>query len=101
MSQLRQVHGAHLSIVARWLNKAINKVREALGDDADNPRFIETLPRRGYRFLAPLKQPAPEFPVIDNAKQPSDSSPVALKHEIPASRDNRKKLAYYTGALIG
>lgn len=33
------------------LNKAINKVRETLGDDADNPRFIETLPRRGYRFL--------------------------------------------------
>src|SRR6267154_2497938 len=36
------------------LNKAINKVREALGDDADNPRFVETLPRRGYRFLLPL-----------------------------------------------
>jgi TolB-like protein/DNA-binding winged helix-turn-helix (wHTH) protein/tetratricopeptide (TPR) repeat protein len=36
------------------LNKAINKVREALGDDADNPRFIETLPRRGYRFLGPV-----------------------------------------------
>jgi Tol biopolymer transport system component/DNA-binding winged helix-turn-helix (wHTH) protein len=36
------------------LNKAIGKVREALGDDADNPRFIETLPRRGYRFIAPI-----------------------------------------------
>jgi TolB-like protein/DNA-binding winged helix-turn-helix (wHTH) protein len=36
----------------RGLNKAINRVREALGDDADNPRFIETLPQRGYRFLA-------------------------------------------------
>lgn len=35
------------------LNTAINKLREALGDSADNPRFIETLPRRGYRFLAP------------------------------------------------
>src|ERR1700747_3100453 len=33
------------------LNTAINKLREALGDSADNPRFIETLPRRGYRFL--------------------------------------------------
>src|SRR5215831_4793918 len=33
------------------LNKAINKLREALGDSADNPRFIETLARRGYRFL--------------------------------------------------
>jgi DNA-binding winged helix-turn-helix (wHTH) protein/Flp pilus assembly protein TadD len=38
------------------LNKAINKVREALGDDADNPRFIETLPRRGYRFIAPVEE---------------------------------------------
>jgi eukaryotic-like serine/threonine-protein kinase len=38
------------------LNKAVNKVREALGDDADNPRFIETLPRRGYRFIAPMEK---------------------------------------------
>jgi DNA-binding winged helix-turn-helix (wHTH) protein len=34
------------------LNTAINKLREALGDSADNSRFIETLPRRGYRFIA-------------------------------------------------
>ena len=33
------------------LNTAINRIREALGDSADNPRFIETLPRRGYRFI--------------------------------------------------
>lgn len=38
----------------RGLNKAINKIREALGDSADNPRFVETLPRRGYRFIAPV-----------------------------------------------
>src|SRR6266849_10159838 len=36
------------------LNTAVNKLREALGDSADNPRFIETLPRRGYRFIAPV-----------------------------------------------
>ena len=36
------------------LNTAINKLRDALGDSADNPRFIETLPRRGYRFLVPV-----------------------------------------------
>src|SRR6266481_6049498 len=36
------------------LNTAINKLREALGDSADNPRFIETLPRRGYRFIVPV-----------------------------------------------
>src|ERR1700730_4463787 len=36
------------------LGTAINKIREALGDSAENPRFIETLPRRGYRFIAPV-----------------------------------------------
>ena len=41
------------------LNTAIKKIRTALGDSADNPRFIETVPRRGYRFLAPVK-----FPVV-------------------------------------
>lgn len=42
------------------LNKAISKLRRALGDSADNPRFVETLPRRGYRFLAPVAgAPAP------------------------------------------
>src|SRR5215475_8323846 len=40
------------------LNTAINKLREALGDSADNPRFIETLPRRGYRFLTPVTSDA-------------------------------------------
>ena len=44
------------------LNTAINKLREALGDSADNPRFIETLPRRGYRFLAPVSGDLRESP---------------------------------------
>jgi TolB-like protein/DNA-binding winged helix-turn-helix (wHTH) protein/Flp pilus assembly protein TadD len=37
------------------LNKAVNKVRDALGDSAENPRFVETVARRGYRFLAEVK----------------------------------------------
>src|SRR5215472_13260375 len=37
------------------VNTAINRLREALGDFADNPRFIGTLPRRGYRFIAPVE----------------------------------------------
>ncbi len=37
------------------LNTAINKLREVLGDTANNPRFVETLARRGYRFIAPVK----------------------------------------------
>jgi TolB-like protein/DNA-binding winged helix-turn-helix (wHTH) protein len=38
----------------RGLNRATNRLRESLGDEADSPRFIETLPRRGYRFIAPV-----------------------------------------------
>jgi DNA-binding winged helix-turn-helix (wHTH) protein/Tol biopolymer transport system component len=37
------------------LNVAVNRLREVLGDSASNPRFIETLPRRGYRFIAPVQ----------------------------------------------
>lgn len=37
------------------LNIAVTKIREALGDSADTPRFIETVPRRGYRFIAPVE----------------------------------------------
>src|SRR5215471_14465997 len=40
------------------LNIAINKVRDALGDDAAKPRFVETVPRRGYRFIAPVESVA-------------------------------------------
>src|ERR1700733_5955398 len=50
------------------LNKAINKIRHALGDSAESPRFVETIARRGYRFLAEVKVvdvapvPGPELP---------------------------------------
>lgn len=40
------------------LNSAMNKLREGLGDTAENPRFIETVPRRGYRFIAPVEMTA-------------------------------------------
>jgi TolB-like protein/DNA-binding winged helix-turn-helix (wHTH) protein/Tfp pilus assembly protein PilF len=41
------------------LNAAVNKLRDALGDDANNPRFIETIPRRGYRFIAVVESALP------------------------------------------
>ena len=49
------------------LGIAINKLREALGDSAENPRFVETLARRGYRFIAPILVDAPPAPppVVD------------------------------------
>src|SRR5262245_38301189 len=50
------------------LNSAMNRLREALGDSAENPRFIETLPKRGYRFIAPIEvvsRPAANRPNLD------------------------------------
>jgi len=47
------------------LGTAINKIREALGDSADHPRFVETLPRRGYRFIGKIEassEPPPSQP---------------------------------------
>ena len=41
------------------LNTAINKIREVLGDSAESPRFVETLPRRGYRFIGKLEPSVP------------------------------------------
>src|SRR4051812_28685783 len=46
----------------RGLNKAINHLREALGDSVEQPRFIETLPRKGYRFIAPVSKEDPTEP---------------------------------------
>jgi len=46
------------------VNTAISKIREALGDSAENPRFVETLPRRGYRFIAPVDVGAGRAPAL-------------------------------------
>jgi TolB-like protein len=51
----------------RGLNTSINKLRETLGDCADKPTFIETLPRRGYKFIAPVERvPSQRVPRIDS-----------------------------------
>ena len=41
------------------VNSAIKQVREALGEDADRPIYLETVPKRGYRFVAPIESPKP------------------------------------------
>jgi len=53
------------------LNKAISKIREVLGDSVENPRFVETVARRGYRFLA-------DVAVIDTADGQRELAPDAL-----------------------
>ncbi len=66
------------------LNKTINKIREALGDSAENPRFVETVARRGYRFLAEVK--------LADAS-PVRSSEVATRPEPAAEARDRQDLA--------
>lgn len=68
------------------LNSSIKKLREALGDDSENPRFIETLHRRGYRFIAPVTGP--------------QTSPVEHTEKIsPATHSgNRKSAGWQKGA---
>jgi len=83
------------------LNTVINKLREALSDSASNPRFIETLARRGYRFLAPVefveKQTVPGPPSIvftplqtvqkpTSPKPPSTISVLTRPEDVPAVR---------------
>ena len=60
------------------LNAAINKIREGLGDSADAPRFIETLPRRGYRFLARVEKLRGNSQPIQSAMGGADKRGAAL-----------------------
>jgi DNA-binding winged helix-turn-helix (wHTH) protein len=62
------------------LNSAVNRIREALGDSAGSPRFVETLARRGYRFVAPVHRisvddPRPE-PTSHSAASHANTSAV-------------------------
>jgi TolB-like protein/DNA-binding winged helix-turn-helix (wHTH) protein/Tfp pilus assembly protein PilF len=62
------------------LNKAINKIRDALGDSAESPRFVETVTRRGYRFLAEVKvADAARIAVAEDAS-PLQAPVEALAH---------------------
>src|ERR1700688_3024677 len=77
------------------LNKTINKIREALGDSAESPRFVETVARRGYRFLAevksvdaaPVRGPDPATqpqPSAENRERPAlAGKPATPKHVSP------------------
>jgi DNA-binding winged helix-turn-helix (wHTH) protein/Tol biopolymer transport system component len=93
------------------LNTAIRKLRQALNDDADNPRYIETLARRGYRFVgqaavistepAPLGEltpaPSPDAAPPEKANAVGESSPQALPAEKPNEASGRK----WTWAALG
>jgi|HubBroStandDraft_6_1064221.scaffolds.fasta_scaffold126474_2 cholera toxin transcriptional activator len=74
------------------LNTAINKVREALGDSASSPRYVETLARRGYRFLAvvepvqgssPTSPPAAHLPAVSVSSQAESALHPELDVPLP------------------
>jgi len=55
------------------LNLCIQQIREALGDDATTPRYVETVPRRGYRFIADLREP-PGRPASERVEPPTSAA---------------------------
>ena len=64
------------------LNTAVNKLRQALGDSADQPRYIETVPSKGYRFIAPLQR-ASLTPVLEMPPSPLRIAPKAHARRAP------------------
>jgi TolB-like protein/DNA-binding winged helix-turn-helix (wHTH) protein/tetratricopeptide (TPR) repeat protein len=75
------------------LNAAMNRLRDALGDTAENPRFIQTIPRRGYRFIAPVQPlmapgiadaPPPVAEAMPYAQSPSPAAPPPTSPPGPA-----------------
>jgi TolB-like protein/DNA-binding winged helix-turn-helix (wHTH) protein/Tfp pilus assembly protein PilF len=86
------------------LNTAVRKLREALGDSTDKPRFVETLPRRGYRFLAAAEKvtdqdasaPGADKPVTDS---PFGDAPLVRSQEPPVTQTRPSGLRPAVGAL--
>lgn len=94
------------------LNSAVRRLRTALGDHADTPRYVETIPKRGYRFIAPLEPTAPEasppaaatLPLRDPVVPlPIDDPDGAPARATPArrTRSPRWLLAAAAGASTG
>jgi DNA-binding winged helix-turn-helix (wHTH) protein len=73
------------------VNSAVNRIREALGDNAGNSRFVQTLARRGYRFVAPVERIAPgENPSSPALKSDSGSEIAPDQTAIPAETDSKR-----------
>ena len=73
------------------LNTAVRKLRIALNDDSDNPRYIDTIPRRGYRFIAKIE---PDIPIVP-AQVVAPLVPVAERRAVP--RPNRARARHGGG----
>ena len=84
------------------LNKAISKIREALGDSVEGPRFVETVARRGYRFLADVTvidiADRQRKAALDDLARPGDPPPVGLT---VAGTSLKRPIRAYAWALFG
>lgn len=78
------------------INVAIAQVRHALGDRAGSPRFVETVPRRGYRFVAPVER----VTAGAAAEEPGRSAPVDAAAAAPAHRTRRRRGRWVTVAAV-
>jgi cholera toxin transcriptional activator len=67
------------------LNTAVNQIRNSLGDSASNPKFIQTLPRKGYRFIAPVQLVAEGMPVAaaEGSARKSSRSVLSDRNDLP------------------
>lgn len=74
------------------LNTAINQLRSALGDSAANPRFIQTLPRRGYRFIAPVEIMPNWSPRISTRNATAGDIADPDPSQVTASQDLRSSI---------
>jgi Tol biopolymer transport system component/DNA-binding winged helix-turn-helix (wHTH) protein len=84
------------------LNAAVNKLRQALGDSADQPRYVETLPGRGYRFIGPIERPSLR-PVLEMAlpKPAGREEPAGTKDAAGQSRPWLLGVAALAVATVG
>jgi TolB-like protein/DNA-binding winged helix-turn-helix (wHTH) protein/Tfp pilus assembly protein PilF len=83
----------------RGLNRATNRLRESLGDDAESPRFIETLPRRGYRFIAPVVKSDESGHVAELVPPQADTVPTNGSPYSPGYDRVRLRIGFVT-ALV-
>src|SRR5215469_10318963 len=84
------------------LNSAIRKIRQALGDDADHPRYIETAAKRGYRFLAPVNRTTGDAEVnSESPATPSASVPAPpLQRETQTGEPSTPQKEYFRWYLF-
>jgi TolB-like protein/DNA-binding winged helix-turn-helix (wHTH) protein/Tfp pilus assembly protein PilF len=80
------------------LNTAIRKLRNALDDSADNPRFVETVPRRGYRFIAPVRRVNQAPDSKDELESAAGPAGAVVSEIEPLSEPTQPMLAATTGA---